>query len=193
MLIALMVLLAVSLLPWLWLVSISRRVVVVISVTILLLRCGDVLRKAIEGQSRDKVRPWPLELWACAQRLVRSIAGKAVFVHGLLVQLSLTLCLLLFSQQELIKAKSVDWLDLLLKDLRYRIAFSLEEMNQVHNLLLSQSKIGDLILKCLQQTLELNVLSYEHIDILNKLFVLLLNLLVLRRVNRRQIRSRSRL
>ena len=70
MLIALMMLLAVSLLSRLRLVAISCRVIVVISVTIFLFRCSDILRKTVEGQSRDEVRPCSLELRACAQRLV---------------------------------------------------------------------------------------------------------------------------
>lgn len=54
-----------------------------------------------------------------------------------LVQFFLSLQLLVALLQKLIKAQSWDRFHLLVKDLSYRIAFTLKQMDQVHELFLS--------------------------------------------------------
>jgi len=114
--------------------------------------------------------------WPQHKQFVACLTRKAELIDFVL--LSLQRSFPLFSQQEVIKSQSVNRLDLLFEDLGDWVPLALEQVNEVHYFLLSQSQVGNLILQGLQQILQFNVLSDEHVNILNQPLIHVLDLLM---------------
>jgi len=173
------------------LVLVLCGIVVSITVAIFLFRCRHVLREAIESEFGNVIRAGSLQGRADDERIIRSVASETEIVHGLLVKLCLVLDLSFLSEEEFVEAERVNRLDLLLKDLGHRIALALQQMDEIHYLFLSQAQICDLVLKRLQKVFKLDVLPDEHVDVLNKLLILLFDFLMLRWGDQGQVRGRG--
>ena len=118
----------VARLLWIWLVIIRVG-------SITLLTTCDILRQSIKIQPGNAVWLGRSDLWLAAQVIETVIRVETNLTN--LVQFLLSLQLLVTLLQKLIKAQSWDRFHLLIKDLSYGIAFTLKQMDQVHELFLS--------------------------------------------------------
>ena len=118
----------VARLLWIWLVIIRVG-------SITLLATGDILRQSIKIQPGNAVWLGRSDLWLAAQVFETVIRVETNLTD--LVQFLLPPQLLVSLHQKLIKPQSWDRFHLLIKDLSYGIALTLQQMDQVHELFLS--------------------------------------------------------
>ena len=118
----------VARLLWIWLVIIRIG-------SITLLTTSDILRQSIKIQPGNAVWLGRSDLRLAAQVFETVIRVETNLTD--LVQFLLSLQLLVTLLQKLIKAQSWDRFHLLIKDLSYGVAFTLKQMDQVHELFLS--------------------------------------------------------
>ena len=124
-----------------------RLVLLGVPLVVALLRARDVAGQAVEGERGHIVRPFAPQRRPVHHQLVRGVRLETEFIQSLLLKFGLSLGLFLLGEQELVEPERVDRLDLLFEHLGHRVPLPLQQVDQVHDFLLSQLEVGDFVLQ----------------------------------------------
>lgn len=118
------------------------------------------------------------QLRAVANRLkgVIRMEAEVVLLVELWSSILFLVVFLLLLFEELLDAHSVDLLQLLLVDVLHWISFVLQEVNQIHDLLLPQLEVVDLVIHLAADFVQLAVLLHQLLDVVEHLLLLLVGL-----------------
>lgn len=141
---------------------------------IVLFGACDVVWEAIKRQHRNDCRLRRYDRGSINQQSVRILFIEAELELCFLLKLCLSRCFFLFLNQEFFESECVDGLHVLLKDLGHWVSLALEEVHQVHNLLLAKLQVCHLLLVSTEYVFQLLIGIDEEVLVSQELVVLLL-------------------
>lgn len=127
------------------------------------LRARHIARQVRQAELGHVLRPLAPEGRSIDEQVIRGIGRETELVQSVLLQLSLFLGLSTLFFQEFIESHRANRLDFFLEHGRDRVASVLQELDEVHDLLLAQLEVVCLVLQRLNQAFQLDVLPNEHV------------------------------